>query len=846
MRFALRLAWRDFRAKPSRFLLYILAIAVGVAALTAIEAFRRGLTEAIEGQGRELLGADLSLRSRRAFTDEQEKVIATWPHRVVRSVSFRTLMTGGPDGNARLVEAVAIEENFPFYGGFSTEPPEAGRGFQAQPGLLVDEGVMGILGLKPGDTVTLGGEAGTVAGGLNQSPGEIPARAFIAPKVYVPMRLVPAGRLNQPGTMARHEVFLAGPSDAALPAGVLEGFAARARKAGLEVETVASRRAQLLGGTDRIGRYLGFMGFGALLMACLGVAGAVHYYIEAKRPAVAQLRCIGATLGQAAGVFVVQLAAMALIGSTLGAVLGLVVAQGLPVLLAEFLPLPVGGEARLDAAGSAWLVGAVFTLLAGLFPITRLRWVHPLHSLRGIAPERRGRIDLAGGLALALMGAVVLVVAVRQLGSLPRAMAAVGGMLVVIGLLAVTGLLARRLCRLAVRPGWSYPVRLGISGLYRPQNQTILLVVSFGIGIFLLNTIDVLERHLLRDFEQTAADRPNLAMIDIQVDQREVLRAALDRHAPQEIYEEPMITMRLAAINGVMVEQLDAPGGERRPNWALKREYRTTYRNHQKPAIEKIVAGTWVDRLPVPSPAVIPVSLEEGIAEALRVGVGDRLRFDIHGEFFETEIANLREVDWKSMQPNFFVLFPEGVLEAAPQSLLVFARVGDLDARTALQREIAGALPNVTIIDISMMLEMVSGMMRKLSAAVRVIAVATLAAGWLVLVAVVRAGRHQRMREGVLLRTVGAPRSVVVRAQLAEVAALALAAVGSGLVLSWIAAGILVHRGFELTYRPDPLAAWPYVVAVLAAVLAGAWATGRAATATRPAQAWRVLSMNAS
>jgi len=841
MTFSLLMAWRDFRARPSRFLLYVGAIAIGVGSLTAIESFRRQLNDAITGQGRNLLGADLLLRSIRPFTSEQMAIVDAWPGRKSRSIRYRTLMLHPESERTRLVEVEAVEPEFPYYGEIATDPEPARRDFHEKGEALLDQTLMMQMGLSVGDEIRLGGQAFRVGGELLQSPGEVPARSLMAPKVNIPYRLVDDQRLTSPSIMARFEWYLAAAVDAG-DESLVKRVQQAARRVRLDVETVASRREQLLGSTDRISRYLGLMGFTSLMIGCLGVAGAVHFFISSKRQSVAQLRCIGASLYQAAGMFVVQLVLLALTGSTLGVAVGLMVGRYLPSLLALFIPVPVDVGVRLDAAASAWMIGVLFTVLAGVFPLTRLRRISPLVSLRIDESAQKFRFDLAGGIAVAALLAALFVFAVHQLGSAKLASMYLGGVAVVLGVLMLTGMLLRKGCRLLVRPGWSYPVRLAVSGLYRPQNQTGLLMISLGLGIFLLNTVDVMEHHLLKDVEATQRDRPNLAMIDIQVDQRDALLDVLAGYHPASVFTEPMITMRLAAINGTPVENIVNDPGRSRPGWALRREYRTTYRSEQKPDIETVIAGNWIDGEIAPT-NVIPISLEKGIAEALQVWVGDSLRYDIHGEMVETRIANIREVNWKSMQPNFFVIFPRGVIEDAPQTILVFCQMDDIRDRALFQRDMAMQFPNVTAIDVSLMMDTVSSIMAKLAAAVRAMAWFTLLAGFLVLLAILRAGRIQRLKEGVLLRTIGSSRSVIARYQAMEFAILTFGAILSGLLLSWLGAGLVIHFVFKLSYQPDWTSAWLYPAILMTMTMLLGWINGIAATRLSPADAWRSLSI---
>jgi len=839
MTWALLMAWRDFRARPTRFLFYMAAIAVGVGSLAAIESFRRAVTEAIDEQGRNLLGADLHLRSIRPFTMEQQAVVDGWTGSKAQGFSYRTVLLEPRQGMTRLVEVEATETAFPFYGALETDPVTAVSTYREGRGVLLDQVLVRQMGLATGDVVVVGGQEMRVAGTLRQTPGDAPVRSLMAPKVMMPIALLDRERLSRPGTMARFEWYLAtdGGEDAALSA-----IAGRARQAGLEVETVASRREQLTGNAERIGRYLGILGFTSLMIGCLGVAGAVHHFIAARRRMIAQLRCIGASLFQASGMFVMQLILLAVIGSTAGSALGAGAGVWLPRWFADMLPVAVDMQGvPWEAILLAWLTGVCFTVLAGMLPITRLRFISPMLSLRHQSAVHAPWFDSAGVAAGLLLAAALLALASYQLKSTNMAALYLGGMALLLGALMVTGLVLRWCCRRWIRPGWSYAIRLAVSGLYRPQNQTTLLVTSLGLGVFLMSTVDQMERHVLADVEFTRSGRPNIAMIDIQTDQRDAVEALLQRHQPRTVYIEPMITMRLSHINGMPVDRINEITGAPRPQWALKREYRTTYRAHVKNEIEHVAEGEWI-RSANPGMAVIPISLEKGLAEDLLIGVGDRLTFDIHGEVFETRIANLREVNWKSMQPNFFVVFPPGVIDEAPQTILMFGQVDDEQARAAFQRELAIQFPNVTAIDISLVMEQVAAMMQQLAVAIRMLAWFTLGAGILVLIAVLKAGQMVREQETVLLRTIGADRWVILGYHVGEHVILGLVSLGSGLLLSAAVSTWVIRYVMELPVNLRmPGWWWTGSMLALCAGWAAMWSLRRLHHA-RPAQAWRELA----
>jgi putative ABC transport system permease protein len=249
--------------------------------------------------------------------------------------------------------------------------------------------------------------------------------------------------------------------------------------------------------------------------------------------------------------------------------------------------------------------------------------------------------------------------------------------------------------------------------------------------------------------------------------------------------EVPIVTMRLAAINERRVEEIRADAASGIPSWALRREYRSTYRGRLTQT-EQIIAGTWHEKAPGDA-RPIPVSIEKGIAESLKVAVGDRLEFELQGVSLPTAVASIREVDWQRVQPNFFVVFPEGVLESAPQFFALTTRTDSTEASARLQRAVVESFPNVSMVDLTIVLDTLDAILGRVADAIRFVALFTILTGVAVLAGAVMSSRAQRLKEGILLRTLGAPRSQIVGAVVAEYLFLGLISCSTGALLAVLA-----------------------------------------------------------
>jgi putative ABC transport system permease protein len=348
-------------------------------------------------------------------------------------------------------------------------------------------------------------------------------------------------------------------------------------------------------------------------------------------------------------------------------------------------------------------------------------------------------------------------------------------------------------------PGsWPYVWRQGLSNLHRPANQTVTLVLAIGFGAFLLGTLYLVQYNLLSQLRLTGGPaRPNLVMFDIQPDQlgaveQELRNAGLPRNPAT-----PIVPMRIRSVKGRPVTELLAgnPGQEQDgPSnaWVFRREYRSTYRDSVVGS-ERLVAGEWSK--PGDSPA--RVSVERDLASELGVGIGDEIVWDVQGIPVATQVGSLREVDWARFEPNFFVVFAPGTLEAAPQSFVTLTRIADPAARGRFQRRLAERFANVSTLDLSLLQEALERLVERVVLAIRFMALFSLGVGVLVLIGALATSRFQRMREGALLRTLGATRGQIYRVVLAEYLSLGLLASAVALILAAVAAWAVARFVFE-------------------------------------------------
>ncbi len=792
------MAARELRAAPRRLFLLMGTVAIGVAALVAINSFTDNLQDSVRQQARALLGADLSLVGRQPFSPRVEALLDTLARRSeqARVTSFAGMAYVPRTAGTRLVQVAAVEGRYPFYGEIKTAPRSAWSELQSGRHIVVDPSLLTALSARLGDTVALGEGRFVITGTIQSAPSEVGFRFAFGPRVYIPASYLKETGLLGFGARVQYESFLK-LSSGTLAQQLAERYRAPLRPERVQVRTVADDQRNLNDVLSRLTGYLGLVALMALLLGGVGVASAVVVFVRQRSESIAVLRCLGATGGRIFAIYLTEAAMMGLAGSVAGAVLGLALQRLLPGLLAGLLPVDVAPTISWSAVGLGIGMGLWVALTFTLLPLLGVRRISPLSALRRPYEPDRAPRDIPWALAaLALAGSVVLL-AVRQVGSWRQGAIFAGGIAVALLLLWAASWILIRLVRRWLPAGWPYVWRQGLANLHRPANQTVTLVLAIGFGAFLLGTLFLVQHNLLQQLRLTGGSaRPNLVLFDIQPDQLRAVEGEIRSAGLSMTSPTPIVPMRIRSVKGRPVTQLlagDSASGDGPSNaWVFRREYRSTYRDSVV-ATERIVAGKFHGE----SSSPVGISVEQDVARELGVGVGDEIVWDVQGIGLPSRVTSLREVDWARFEPNFFVVFPPSALEKAPQTVVILTRIGSPAERGRFQRRLAERFSNVSTLDLSMLQEALERLVDRVALAIRFMALFSLGVGALVLVGALATSRFQRIREGALLRTLGATRSQILRVVLAEYLSLGLLASAVALVLAAAAGWALARFVFE-------------------------------------------------
>jgi putative ABC transport system permease protein len=537
---------------------------------------------------------------------------------------------------------------------------------------------------------------------------------------------------------------------------------------------------------------------------------------------VALLRCIGAGPEEALWVYLIQVLGMACFSALLGTALGVAAQFILPYALRDFLPVNTVLKIAPGGIIAGCAIGLGAALLFALIPLLPLRRISPLLALRASVEADGPKRDRVVQALFVLIGIGVWAFAVLTTGNKIHGSWFAGGVLAVFGLLLLLARGASALMRKLIPDYFSFAWRQGLANLHRPNNQTVAVTLAIGLGTFLLATLYGAQGMLINQVESRAGTgEANLVLFDVQRDQREPIAELIKAQGLSFLGEVPVVTMRLAAVKGRSIEELRADARSRIPSWALRREYRSSYRAELS-STEKIVTGVWQGKVAADTDP-IPISIEKGIAENLKVGLGDELEFEIQGVPVKTKVTSIREVDWQRVQPNFFVVFPEGPLENAPQFYAVVGRAESAEAAARLQRAVVERFGNVSMIDLSLILNTLNAILGKVSAAVRFVALFTIVTGFAVLASAVIGSRAERVRESILLRTLGAPRAQILGVIAAEYLFLGGIAGAAGTLLGVAATWALSLYFFAVPalIAPSPMIII-FLVVTAATVITGA------------------------
>ncbi|MDR3531463.1 MAG: FtsX-like permease family protein [Rhodopila sp.] len=825
---ALTLARRELRGGVRGLWIVLLCLALGVGVIAAVGTLRAAVDAGLASDGRALLGGDLEIDGGSQPLPGQLRDWLRGRGATTSDVTQMRSMLVASSGERQLIELKAVDARWPLVGNAGIEPgrslPDALRPQDGQYGLLAEQVVLDRLGLHPGDVARLGTASFRIAGTLTHEPDRVATAAILGPRVLISADALPSTGLISPGSMVRYALRLT----ASDPAGIVRDIREKFPGEGWRIRDPHDAAPGVSRFIDQTALFLTLVGLTSLLVGGIGVANGVRAWLDARARTIATLRCLGASARFVFAVCLIQVLTLSAGGIALGVAAG----ACLPLLgvrfLAPILPVPP----VLGLYPGPLLLAAIYGLLTALcfalWPLGRAARIPGGALFRdGLMPEAtRPSVTLIAvnaALALALVGLTVATATDRFF-----ALCFCVGAGLTLMLFRASGSAVMWLARLAPSLAWP-SVRLGIGNLHRPGAPTPLLLLSAGLGLSTLAAVALIQGNMQHEIqEQLPANAPSFFFVDIQNDQlADFERIVRAQPGVRDLHQVPSLRARIVAVNGVSTENVVATP---ETAWALRGDRGLTYAA-TPPEGTHLVAGKWWP----PDYAGPPlVSFDVNLAKGWHVGIGDIIRVNVLGRDIDLKIANLRDIAWQSLSINFVLVASPGLLAHAPHTHIATVRI-DKAGQGALLRAVTDALPNVTGIRVEDVLAAVADLLEQVAAALTATGALTLLAGTFVLVGAIAAGQRRRVREAVILKTLGATRGQIRGAWLTEfgllglVAGLIAAIVGSA--ASYGVAHYIMHT--EWIFLPVTLI---YTLAgALALMLLFGYAGTAAALRARPA-----------
>jgi len=784
-------------------MLFMASIILGIAAVVSIQLFSDNLKQNIKLQSKSLMGADFIIDSKQAPSEKVQAIIDSLGADA-SEVNFVSMAAFPKNNDTKLVKVRAMEGAFPFYGDLATEPENAGTKYQELGGALVDATLLLQYNINPGDSIKLGKTTFKIIGGLKSIPGSTAISSSVAPTVLIPFRFVKETELLQLGSRKEYQYFF---EDSATDLVALENKIdpiLKTENADLDTHTSTSER---LGRRyDNVSRFLNLVAFIALLLGCIGIASSVHIYIKEKLKNVAVLKCLGASRKQTFLIYLIQIIGIGLIGGIIGATIGVSLQYVFPYLLQDFLPFNVAILISTQPIIMGITLGVLMSVLFALLPLLGTWYVSPLEVLRGsedsLQKPKKARIAV-----------VFLILLFIYLFSFWMLKDAVNGLIFTAGIFITFAIMAGvanlfiKLIKKFFPSSWGYTKRQSLLNLFRPNNQTMVLVLAIGLGTFLISTLYFTKDILLTKTSiENKQNDANIILMDVQQKQETAILETFTNKGLDVIDNIPIITMRMQQIHGKTVNEIRKDSTVKMRKWILNREFRVTYRE-ELAETEEVVAGDWTGKFTKGNP--VHISISDNFAEDANLEIGDPIVFNIQGVLMETVVGSIRKVDWSSMKVNFMILFPTGVLENAPQFNVMTTHVPNKESSADLQRDLVQQFPNVTILDLRQVFTIVEDILDKISWIINFMAFFSILTGLIVLIGSVRNSKYQRIKESVLLRTLGAKSKQILQITALEYVYLGVLGSLTGILLYLVGSQLLATFIFKEPFIPSAI---PFLV----------------------------------
>jgi len=827
---AAAIGWRDLKSAPGKFGFVVLSVAVGVAALVGVRGFSESFRRTLSSEARSLMAGDLSARIFREPAAEEESKVAAIERQGLRGTWVTetiSMASAPPDPVPILVSLKAVDPGeYPYYGKAQLEPEMSLRqALDGDSAVVADEFLI-RLNAHVGQTLRLGGRTFRIAAVLKQEPDRISAGAGLGPRVMISRAALERTALIAPGSRASERLLLKLPDK--LPAGVDAASVRKQLEAALPDAQVMDFREgnpALSQGLDNAAAILSLICLVAMVLGAIGVAMAMHAHLEQRMDMLAILKAVGAGSADLLRIFLLQTMGLGLAGGVLGVAAGVGVMAALPAVFGKLLPVHATLEFPWRSVAAGLGTGLLTTLLFCLPPLLDVRAVRPVLVLRRLVepgPEgiagwfarwwaRRLQLGISVLVVLALGGIAWALSDSAKVGTWFAVLFAIA--LVVLLVLAAVALRTLRFALNRVRLRLPSSLRHGLSNLYRPGNQSAAVLAALGTGVMLILAVYLMQATLLRDLRETASPKlPNIFLVDVTTDEIAGVKDFFQRQAgvTQALELLPVVQGRFVSLNGQTLEQLKV---QHFPRHMLERA-ELSWADAPPPG-DKVTQGKWWT-----DEGAAEVAVGEGVAQRLRLGVGSAVELEAGGTTRNLKVSVIYRADGQHLGARVAFVLPSGQLKNLPATWYGGAHI-DPRQVAAMERGLFAAYPTVSVINIADVLERIESVVDQITFVVRFLAGFSIFAGLMILASSIASTRFRRMREAVVLKTLGATRMRIVRTFSVEFSVLGLLAGSVGVVFANLLTRVLLRK-LEVGFHIE----WAATLIALAGTAVLATATG--------------------
>jgi len=841
MIFELRMAWREMRPAIKKLVFMVSAIALGVGALTGIKGFSLALNQSMLRSARELIASDFAVRMSSTPSEEELNTVESMEQRgaqVTRTTETMSMASPADTSKPILCSVKAVDPGkYPFYGTVQLDPSIPLSQALTDDSAVVAEDFLIRTGISQSDDIQIGDSRFHIAAILKEEPDRLASGIELGPRILITRTGLERAGLIQFGSRASESFLFKLPTQGLSlreATGVIQrGFRQRAR-----IVDFRNPNPSITRGLEHMTNYLSLIGLLALLVGGLGVATTIHAYLQQKLDSIAIIKCLGGRAFQIMRIYLMQGVLLGILGSLIGVVLGYVVQLFFPQLLVGLLNIPTQLEIAPSAAVQGFLIGLLTTMLFLLPPLLAIGQVRPARVFLREMPETRYSIfNRLRSNALPLVLSIVLLTGVGLLASwlaesFVRGFVFIGGLAGAILVLALGAKLLLIGLKRIPRPS-SLAIRHGLSNLHRPGNHVTSILVAMGIGVAFVLAVYFIQTSLLAQIVQSApADFPNLFLMGITERDREPLASFLQeqRGTVDSSSLIPMVSARLERVNGKTMEQIERESPNRHHYHG---EYSLTW-IQDLPSDTKLVEGQWWK----PPFSEKLLSVTEEAAREMQIGIGSVLQFNCSGVTISGKVTSIRSVEFvRPGSSNQFVFSP-GSLDNLPTSYIGALRVPQSQV-SRVQGELFSRFPSVTSIDVGQILNRVQNLLDRIAAIIRFVAFFAILSGIVIMASSIASTRFQRIREAVLLKTLGATRAQVARIQAAEFLIIGLVAGLIGGLLAAAAAHYMLGNllDTEFRFRWIPFLAGTLATAIVAMITG--WIANRGVLNSKPLEILR-------